>query len=259
MTGYKRYITWKQAPVQSKILQIYSKGLEYALVSENYEQCHPFVWCKDFLHDVIFGTVNNRWFEVYKFRFNPALDPVPCLDKIRLLLTNSKDKRFSHKIPAVLDFINQIEDRLNIKKTFARKCHLPPEEYRNSGVYMFQGSRRWLHAPPMLSLYSLLLRVGFVHTLGDEYTKTIKGIISGEIKPYQKKDTHWLKSVEPALQTILRIGDRRIFYSDIHMNYPSKLSIDTIHNRMGIIGFASDMLHKQNGDPILIPYWQFFN
>ena len=164
--GYNRYIDWKPVSASARILQIYSKGLEYALVSSDYKQCHPFVWCKDFLHDVIHATINNKWIEIYKFRFDPGKDPLPCMDKIRLLLTNSKDRKFAEKIPAVLDFINQIEDRLKIKKTFVRQCWMPPEQYRKAGVFMFEGSRRWIQSPPMLSLYSLLLRLGFCHQIG---------------------------------------------------------------------------------------------
>jgi hypothetical protein len=253
--AYNRYIDWKESPVNSKILQIYSKGLEYALISADYEQCHPFVWCKDFLHDVMYGTIHNKWFEIYKFRYNPALDPAPCLDRVRLLLTNSKDKKLAEKIPAVLDFINQIEERLKIKKSFARQCGHPPEEYQKAGVFMFEGSKRWIQSPPMLSLYTLLLRVGFCHTVGDSFLKTIEGVKSGEIKPYQRKDGYWLKSSDVALQKILRVGDRRIFYRDIQLNYPSNMQIDSIHNRLGIIGFATDMMCNAIGEPVLVPYW----
>ena len=255
--GYNRYIDWKPVPVNSKILQIYSKGLEYALVSSDYEQCHSFIWCKDFLHDVIYATLHNKWFEVYKFKFNPVVDPTPCLDRIRLLLTNSKDKKFADKIPAVLDFINQIEERLKIKKSIVRQCWMPPEPYQKAGVFLFEGSRRWIQAPPMLSLYSLMLRIGFVHTKGDPFMKTLEGVKSGDIKPYQRKDGQWFKTVEPAFQKILRVGDRRIFHRDIQLNYPSHMQIDSIHNRLGIMGFATDMIYKALGEPVLVPYWHY--
>lgn len=257
MVGYNRYINWKPVPENAKILQIYSKGLEYALVSADYEQCHPFVWCKDFLHDVMYGTLHNKWFEIYKFKFDPTVDPAPCLDRSRLLLTNSKDKKFAEKIPAVIDFINQIEERLKIKKTFVRRCGDPPEGYQKAGIFMFEGSKRWIQSPPMLSLYTLLLRVGFCHKLGDSFITTIEGVKSGDIKPYQRKDGHWLKSSDAALQKILRVGDRRIFYKDIQLNYPSNMQIDSIHNRLGIIGFSTDILHKAIGQPVLVPYWHY--
>jgi hypothetical protein len=255
MTGYKRNIYWKQLPLNYKILQIYSNGLEYALVSPDYHQCHPFVWCKDFLHDVIHASLHDKSFEIYKFKFDAKVDPKPCLDRIRLVLTNSKDKKFSSKIPAVLDFINQIEDRLKIKKSFVRECANPLKEYEKAGVFMFEGSKRWIQAPPMLSLYTLMLRIGFAHKLGDSFMETIEKVKAGEIKPYQKKDKKWLINVEPATQKILRDGDRKIFHRDIQLNYPKNMSVDTIHNKLGIVGFASDIICKTLGQNVSVPYW----
>lgn len=255
MSGYNRYIDWLPVAPNLRILQMYSKGLEYSLVSADYRQCHPFVWCKDFLHDVLYATINNKWFEIYKFRFNPSIDAKPCLDKIRLMLTNSKDKKFSEKIPAILDFINQVEDRLKIKKTFVRKCADPPEGYKKAGVFIFEGSKRWINAPPMLSLYTLLLRIGCSHTLGQPFMKTIEGISSGDIKGYQKKDAFWLRNTDIAFQKILRLGDRKIFHKDIKLNYPNNLQINSIHNKMGIIGFATDMILNAVGEPVIVPYW----
>jgi hypothetical protein len=247
-------IQWKQTNKSAAILQIYSRGLEYALVSKNHEQCHPFVFCKDFLHDVLYSTINQKPITIYKFDFDPTKDSLPCLDKIRLLITNTKDKKLVKKIPAVLDFVNQIEESLKIKKSIVRICENPPEAY-GSGVFLFEGSKRWLQSPPMLSLYSLLLRVGFCHTIGDSFSKTLDGIESGIIKPYQKKDSHWLKKSNLALSKIMRIGDRRIFNRDMRLNYPSWLDVDSVHNRLGIIGFSADILYNAIGEPVLVPDW----
>lgn len=253
MTTYKRRIKWKPTPLKPQILQIYSRGIEYALVSDCYEQCHNFVWCKDFLHDVLHASINERAIEIYRFKFN-LKNPQPCQSKIRLLLANSKDKKFASKIPACLDFINQIEERIKIKKTQVRECSSPPENYKN-GIFIFEGSRRWIQAPPMLSLYSLLLRVGFSHTLGDSFTTTIEGIKSGKIKPYQKHDRRWLDKIGPALEKIFRLGDRRIFHKNIKANYPKKFAIDEVHNKLGIIGFSSDMLYHALGQSVVVPSW----
>lgn len=239
MTNYQRHIIWLPVPKKSKILQIYDKGLEYALVSGNYEQCHEFVWCKDFLHDVVYSTINKQSFELYKFFYAPYVLPNPSLDKTRIMLTNSRDKKFSTKIPQVLDFINQIEDSLKMKKTSVRKCHNPPAQYDKSGVFLFEGSKRWINAPAMLSLYTLLLRVGFVHKKGQSFQQTILEVTAKKVTAYQRRDSSWLKFSEPALNLILKQGDRRFFKKEIEKNYPKEASIDYVHNKMGIISLAS--------------------
>jgi len=258
MSVYKRKIKWKKTHLTQKILQVYSKGLEYALVSDEFEQCHDFVWCKDFLHDVVYSCINNRSFEIYKFRYDPNTSPKPCLNILRILLSNPKDKKFSSKIIDCLDFINQIEDRLTIKRTKVRKCSNPPFGYEKNGVFLFEANKRWLNAPPMLSLYSLLLRVGLSHNIGCPFYSTIEGIKLGAIKPYQKFDKRWLQETQQALDKILRIGDKKIFSKKIKENYPSNMVMDTVHNRLGIIGFAGDINLKSQGSPVAVPSWHEF-
>lgn len=255
MGGYKRYIVWKKSP-KAAISQIYSKGMEFALVSQDYKQCNPFVWCKDFLQDVVYSALHKKWINIYDFQYSPYTDPEPCLDKVRILVANANDSKLRNKIPNVIDILNQIEDTLDIKKSFVRECWMPPENYRKSGVWMFEGSKRWLKSPPMLSLYTLLLRVGCVHTVGVRYEKTLKDIMSQDIKPYQKKDALWLKHSMTGIEKIIRIGDRKIFHSDIKDNYPN-LDIDVIHNQLGIAGFSSDIQDKLKGRPVAVPYWHY--
>jgi hypothetical protein len=252
--AYKRSIFWHPVSNSNKILQIYNKGLEFALVSNEYEQCHPFVWCKDFLHDVVFSTVHNKAFDLYKFQYDPSISPKACLRETRVLVTNSKDKKLSENVYSCLEFLNQVEDRFKIPRTKLRECSNCPKEYKY-GVFLFQGNKRWLQSPPMLSLYTLLIRTGFSHLVGTSYLTTINMIKQGHLKPYQSKDAKWLSDMEPAMYKILRLGDRKIFYKDIKRNYPLSISIETIHNKLGIMGFASDMIMKAVGQNVYVPYW----
>ena len=255
MGGYKRYIIWKKSP-KAAILQIYSKGMEFALVSQDYKQCNPFVWCKDFLQDIVFASLQKKWINIYDFQYSPYIDPEPCLDKIRLLIANANDSNLRDKIPNILDILHQVEDKLEIKHSLVRECWLPPKNYKKSGVWMFEGSKRWIKSPPMLSLYALLIRVGCVHEIGVRYEKTFANIIAGVQKPYQKKDSLWLKHAMMGIEKVIRIGDRKIFHRDIKDNYPN-LDIDVIHNQLGIAGFSSDIQDRLKGRSVAIPYWHY--
>lgn len=254
--GYKRYINWKK-DTRAEIYQIYSKGMEFAFLSADNEQCNQFIWCKDFLQDMIYACLHEKWIDIYQFKYSPYTDPQPCMDKIRLLVANANDSKFRKKIPNSLDLVNQVEERLGIKKSILRECWLPPENFRKSGVWLFEGSKRWLNSPPMLSFYSLLIRVGCVHTVGVSFEKTIDDVINGDIKSYQKKDALWLKHAKPGIEKILRIGDRRIFFRSIKENYPNYLHIDVIHNQLGITGFSADMQDKAKGRSVAVPYWHY--
>ena len=254
----KRIVWWTAQNSRGKILQVYNKGLEYSILSDKYEQCHGFVWCKDFLHDVVYSSINSRPFEIYRFSYDPCINPKPCVKQTRILIANARDSKFIKKIPSVIDFINQIEDRIGIPPSIARRCINPLPEYSQDKVCLIQGHKRWIMSPPMLSLYTLLIRIGFAHFLGQEYQTTIKALKEGIIKPYQTKDNKLINEIEAALHKIIRIGDKKLFYRDMKLNYPNSISVDTMHNRMGIASFANDMIAKNAGQPVMMPYWHLY-
>jgi hypothetical protein len=255
MKIYNKTIKWYKNPSENKIFQIYKKGLEYSLLSDNDHQCHPFVWCKDFIHDVIYASINKTEFKAYKFHYNPNLNPNPSLKKAKILIADSKDENFSKRINNVLDFLNQFENKIKIKPSTIKKCKKAPEQYEKNGVYLVEGDKRWINSPPMVSLYTLLIRVGFSHTIKCDFLETIDKIKANKLQTYQKKDNYWLKAIEPAIEKILNFGDQNIFLKDMKSNYPPKLKPNIVHNKLGIIGYSNDIVKKENNISVVIPDW----
>jgi hypothetical protein len=247
---YKKKVEWfKKHQILSQAI---SSGLEYAFVSADYKQCCPFVLCKDFLHDAVYNAIHNTKKSIYQFHYSPkdghaAID----LTKMRIILANSCDRQLREKIPHCLDFIHQIERVLRMSLTTARECVDPPPKYAPGGVWLFESSRRWLAAPPMVSLYTLLARVGFSHTQGENFQSTIDKILSYSIQPYQYEDKHRLSGSKNGIDYILKHGDRRVFHSDLKMNYP-RIRISVLHNDCGIMGFARGSTKK------IVPNWHRF-
>lgn len=221
-----------------QLAEIYSTGMQISFFNEELRQCHQFVMCKDFLHDAVHATVNNGVASIYGFSYSPKSNPKIGLDKTRFLVTNSKDSKMMEKIPAVLDFLNQIEKHLKLKRTIAAPVANPPEKYRKCGVVALEASERWLIAPPMLSMYTLLLRCAFTHKIGTEAMTTIDNIISGKIKPYQTNDAGYLSSAKNAIDKIMKLGYRVFFFGEIEKNYPKEVSINTLHNSAGIVSLS---------------------
>lgn len=233
---YKKSIKWKPLSETQKILQVYSKGIEYSLVSDDNQQCHSFVWCKDFLHDVVYSSINQIPFEIYRFKYDPIIEPNPSIKNLKILLSDSKNKKLSVKIPNCLNFINQIESQLGMKHSIVKECSNPPSGYHQ--VFLFVADKRWINAPPMLSLYSLFLRIGFSHEINDSFFITLEKIKLGTAKSYQRYDKKWLLEIQETLEKIFKIGDKSMFSRDITKNYPKGISIDNVHNKMGIIGYS---------------------
>ncbi len=233
-------IKWYDGPVQY-LSQGVIGNCEFSFISEDNRQISPFFFCKDYLQDAVMGQVRKKKVCQYGYVFDPAVHPPVYLKKTRLLLTNSKDKTMPEKIEACLDFINQFEKKLGINKTktVVSRCKDPAKKYALCGVWLFEGSNRWMRSPVMISLYSLLLRVGLGHKLGEDCMKTISDIQDGKTKAYYAEvDTHYVKKAKSGIDRILATGDREIFGSKYEPNYKNDISSSILHNNLGIVSFS---------------------
>jgi hypothetical protein len=260
----EREIEWHPKTLRG-ISQIPQDGMEFAYVSEDYKQVHQLVWCKDFMQDTIYGSLNGVDFEVYGFKYDPDRNPAICKDKTRFMICNWRDHEFASKLlNNCAEFIHGIEKQLKMeKKTVFEKCINPPPIYRKSGVFIVEGSKRWMVAPPMISLYTILIRMGMVHPLGQDPMTTLQQILDKKLKPYnwkaptkskwgeyqEENDSDHLAEGWEGLQRILRLGDGRIFHKSIERNYPVEVGVSVIHDDCGLCGFSSGCTEEY------FPHW----
>jgi hypothetical protein len=231
-------VKWLKAQGGS-IAQIYSSGLEFCFISDDMKQCHKFVFCKDFLQDAIHGHLHSKPASIYGFSYDPTTRPGLCTKRTRIALTNRNDKDFREKIPHMIDFVNQVARKLKLKQTKVFESLEVPPRYEKCGVFITDGSPMWMNSPPLVSMYTLMMRCGFAHTSGNNFMDTIEGIIKGKIKPYQSNDRTQLSGSINGIKNILKIGYRKFFFIDSAKNYPKDADIDTMHNSCGIVGFSN--------------------
>jgi hypothetical protein len=209
------------------------------LLSDNDEQASPFMYCKDYVQDAIQGRLLGRAQAVYGFSYDPKAKAQPSLTNARFILANSSDPDMEKKIPNLLDFLHQFEEKLGIPRTKVQRATDPPKKYIASGAWVITGSDRWLKSPIMISLYTLLLRVGFSHEPGTHFFETIKSVVSGKIKPYQSADTSRMVGAIGGIEKILAKGDQVIWPNEMKENYPAKIEVYNMHNTCGIMGWTS--------------------
>lgn len=263
----ERTVEWH--PKNLRLLQIPNEGVEYAWVSEDYRQVHQLAWCKDFLQDAIFASLNKRRVEIYQFIYDPKTSPPVSTMTTRIMVMSYKDPDFKSKLLVnCRDFLHQIEDHLAMTPTEFEKCANPPMVYRRNGVYILSGNRRWLHAPPMISFYTLMIRVGLMHPVDQHFLETLRQIKDGLRRPYNWREdtyrrTRWVHHDNDrdlinrgwlGIERILE-GDRKIFHHDIRKNYPAfdqqgqEYSTSRIHELCGLVGFAKGDTRYD------FPYW----
>ena len=149
--------------------QIYTSGLEYCFISKDRQQACAFMLCKDFLQDALMAMHHGSKINIYNFSYDSKKDAPIDLERTRLAIANSRDDKFGEKIPAMMNFIHQIERKLKLIRSTCQQVENPPSKYAKCGVYVIDASNRWMRSPPMISLFSLLIRVGFTHKIGDTF------------------------------------------------------------------------------------------
>ena len=246
-----RNVKWH--PKTNRICQIPKEGLEFAMLSANYEQLNQLVWCKDFMQDIIWSYVNNIPIDIYGFKYDPTISPAPSLKRIKLLVTNYKDPDFGTKLQnSVLPLLHSVEDRMKMSRTKLEKCSTTPATYKKAGVWILDGSKRWLKATPMISLYTLLVRIGMVHDPKDSLEDTLNKIKLGITKSYFDKynrDKDVIVNAQTGIKKILTYTDMKLFPAKLRKNYPhtyfrdtnlNVMSVYTMHDRCGIVGFSKE-------------------
>lgn len=223
---------------QHSTAQIYSSGVELALVSADNEQIGPFVYCKDFFQDAIRGFVNDISSGIWGYTYDPKKQPPIDLKKVRVLLAHDKDPDFLKKVPALVDLLNQIEKKMGLSLTTATIVNDPPAKYK-SGVVMLVGDGAWLRSSASLSMYTLLARNGLVHKSGTPFNKTLEDIMSGKLPAGQKNDGTYMKYGKPGIDLIIAKGIDEVFGTDTKANYKASVPTHTIHHYGGIVAFGS--------------------
>jgi hypothetical protein len=257
-----REVTWH--PKTKKLAQIANEGLEYAFVSKDYRQIHQLVWCKDFMQDAIHGHINKSATHIYGFSYDPKLDPPISMDRTRIMITNWKDAEFGEKVQKrVLPLLHEVEDILGISHTVVEKCAKIPPRYGRSGVWLLDSDKKWMKAPPLISFYTLLIRIGMMRQEGDNLEETLRKFRDGEVTSYysenRDQDKEQVEGAESGIKKILKHG-LTLFNRTMNANYPKVqnakgkwVSIYTIHDRAGIVAFS----RKTTKD--LFPHWHRFD
>jgi len=244
-------------PKTEKLYQIPKEGMQYAFVSQDFKQIHQLVWCKDFLQDAIWGHLNQKKVSIYGFTYDPETMLPLYLRRTRLMVANWKDESLGPKLlNNCLPFLHAIEKRLGMRRTELFRCQKVPPRYSTAGVWLLEGSKRWMKSPPMISLYTLLIRAGMTHHPGKMPVMTLRHLADGTVRPYfggegfkGADDNENISTSLSRFKHLLKTGDRKIFHRKMRENYPSTIQTNKLHNSYGFVGFAKNYTEED------FPYW----
>ncbi len=235
-----------------KIAQTVWTGLQYSFLSEKGEQLSPFVFCKEFMMDTVWGEVNERSIFTYGFEYDYEKSPKVCLTETRFLLRNWEDQNFIENVNNCMRFLNQLEKQLKFNPSKAvQVTNAPKYFYRENVPVMFvSGDPKWMLSPPLLSLYTMLLRVGMTYEKGSAWL-FMRKLMSGKIRSYGKEDAWRLTNIYDAIKELVKTK-AEIFGTAVagpwmmKKNWPTtreggdgKVVAYDIHENAGIMSFAN--------------------
>lgn len=210
----------------------------FAFMSEDHRQCHAFQSCRDYLGDIVFCSL-NKW-TLNTFRFDPQACPPVSMNKARVL-AHSGQADFATKARGSEDMIHQAEDALKIPRSAIERTRTRPTP--TGGAICLTGDAAWMTSPVMLSLYTLLFRVGLSHTVGDDWLKTFLDVGEGR-KGNFYADKFICKQALSGVKRLVEKGWEETLGTDLVKNYPDKTSDGatirdmTTHSAFGIYAFS---------------------
>jgi hypothetical protein len=217
------------------VAQQHWNGLEYCLLSKDNEQCYPFLYCKEFLLDVVWSTLYERNTDLYGFFYNPKLMPLADLSKTRILLRNKNDRNFDQNLVKSVLFLNLLEKELDFTKSKVHEC----ADFNNNLVVALDGDVKWMHAPPMLSLYALLLRIGMGFDDSMSPWDYLEAVRDGNCNSICKSDGRYLGKALPTIRGIVDSKCAR-FLPTMKENWPGPSIVREwdIHENLGIVSLS---------------------
>lgn len=225
-------------PVKIGDTVAFTGGYVYvALLTEDGEYAYPMATCKEYVLDYTLYTLRGQQSSMYSSNNGKMV----CTKEVRLAVAGLGEYALNS-----LDLINKFDHALDIPLTEMQGY--------DERVVIFRGNKRWMNAPPMLSLFSLLVRAGRLNILGKTLGEMLEWYwtttVNVTVPTYDKfgrmsddyikstrdaSDVSYMKQARKGIEYILQHGDRAIFGEEIEKNW--KTGAD-IHNR-GIITFGT--------------------
>lgn len=177
-----------------------------------------------------------------------ALDEGKMDEKKFVFMIGKNGKKFTtakarRKYKTFLNFINRLEAALGWVKTRVYEVTLPEAKANKlNTVWVIVASRRWMKGPPMISLYTLLLRfLSDPEVKCTTKAKTLPNLISALLESARERERHGHSDAERIIHVEDEYGLVSFFqdYSKNFGKYKIQTLLDKYTDAYGIQSFAS--------------------
>ncbi len=203
-------------------------GMYFAFLSVENEMCHTWIKCRDFLQDAVRNQLTGKDDKIYGFCYLPKTDPKIDLKKTRLLIKGVKDEVIKYS----LQLVNHYEKAAGL---------IPRSKIvKTDDMYIFIGPGEWSQSSVLISLYTLLIRLGYrkiEFKNEEELVKAYEALISS--KDASVNDIRYLKSVFKHMHTVLENRKLLMFKQKDKILFGDTI-IGSFHSCSGIVALCSN-------------------
>ncbi len=222
--------------------------MQFAFLSSSEDgnkQCHPFVLCRDFLHDAVKAHLNKNKWQIHGFTYEFGKYPAICMDNMLMLVRRSlAGMNKKQQDDASNEFNTAIKRGLKLLHHYEKTAKLPKstieevEDNLKNPVILFTGDPIWMSNTFLISMYTYLIRMGAKEitfssnkALMEEYQRVLK-----EFQKTGKSDNDitYLRDAWNKLDIVAKYR-KDLFGDDVHeMFFDNKIPSSTFHNYCGI-------------------------
>ena len=216
-------------PTKSLAEEYQPTGMYFVFLSSKNEMCHTWIKCRDFLQDAVRNRLTGKDDSIYGFCHFSKRDPKIDLKKTRLLI---KGVKLDEVIKYSLGLVNHYE----------KAAGLTPRSkvVKVDGMHLFLGPGEWTQSSILISLYTLLIRLG-CHKIEfkneKELVKVYETLINDQ-KVNNINDIRYLRVVYKYINAVLENRDLLMFKQEDKILF-ADTTIGNFHPRSGIVSLCS--------------------
>lgn len=235
-------------PTTGSLSEIYqSTQMQFAFLSspkDGSKQCHPFVLCRDFLHDAARCVLQKNSCQIYGFRYAHGENPPVDMKKMRMMVTKKNMKKVDENT-----FLERMKHGLKIVQhyetiadwTKSKLVRIKDDKYPN--VWLFVGPSGWMKSPFLISMYTFLIRLGDKYETISKFNTTEELVQKlEEISKLKKKDGDnditYIKQCFDKMHLIMEQVDNLFLSNGTAKQDPiytsDEIGLDSFHNYCGI-------------------------
>ena len=231
-------------------------GIIFSFITPKGIQCHPWVKCRDFLHDAVRSTIQKKPCAIYGFNFDSSkkgYEPVD-LSQMRMLVSQQEVLKANKLDVKVSVFTKKMKSGLSILNHYEKMAGvaLSTMSHHTDGKthwWYFEGPQFWLTTPALVSMYTFLIRLGdkkIKFNTEAELLKEYKRVSSLDNKG-SDNDIGYILTCGQKLATVIgSVKELLLEGEDFDKDYvDEKVTINNFHNKAGIVSLCSGVYFNQ--------------